>query len=80
MHDVPRSALVGRAREREAIAGALRALPTQHGAAVREGIPCVTTMTGASAAMRAIAARIEQDPEVRSLQEIHGLERAKQPR
>jgi carbamoyl-phosphate synthase large subunit len=49
-------------------------------AAVREGIPCITTMTGASAAMRAIAARIEQDPEVHSLQEIHGLERAKQPR
>ena len=41
-------------------------------AAVRHGIPCVTTMTGASAAVRAIAARSEGDAEVRSLQEIHG--------
>ncbi|HEX3324315.1 MAG TPA: carbamoyl-phosphate synthase large subunit [Solirubrobacterales bacterium] len=49
-------------------------------AAVRHGIPCVTTMTGASAAVRAIAAKIEGDGEVRSLQEIHGSERAKQPR
>jgi carbamoyl-phosphate synthase large subunit len=49
-------------------------------AAVRHGIPCVTTMTGATAAVRAIAANIEGDSEVRSLQEIHGLERAKQPR
>jgi carbamoyl-phosphate synthase large subunit len=49
-------------------------------AAVRHGIPCVTTMTGASAAARAIAANIEGDSDVRSLQEIHGLERAKQPR
>jgi len=48
-------------------------------AAVRHGVPCVTTMTGASAAVRAIAAGIESDPKVRSLQEIHGLERAKQP-
>ena len=38
--DIPRSALVGRAREREAIAGALRALPTQQGAVVAlEGEP-----------------------------------------
>ncbi|MFL5901711.1 MAG: carbamoyl-phosphate synthase large subunit, partial [Solirubrobacterales bacterium] len=49
-------------------------------AAVRHNIPCVTTMTGASAAVRAIAAKIEGDADVRSLQEIHGLERAKQPR
>ncbi len=49
-------------------------------AAVRHGIPCVTTMTGASAAVRAIAANIEGDSDVRSLQEIHGLERAKQSR
>jgi carbamoyl-phosphate synthase large subunit len=49
-------------------------------AAVRHGIPCVTTMTGASAAVRAIAADIEGDSDVRSLQEIHGLQRAKQPR
>jgi carbamoyl-phosphate synthase large subunit len=48
-------------------------------AAVRHGIPCVTTMTGATAAVRAIAAKIEGDPDVQSLQEIHGLERAKQP-
>ncbi len=49
-------------------------------AAVRHNVPCVTTMTGASAAVRAIAAKIEGDSEVRSLQEIHGLERAKQAR
>ena len=48
-------------------------------AAVRHGIPCVTTMTGATAAVRAIAAKIEGDPDVQSLQEIHGLERTKQP-
>jgi carbamoyl-phosphate synthase large subunit len=40
-------------------------------AAVRHEIPCVTTMTGASAAARAIAARISAEAEVRSLQEIH---------
>jgi carbamoyl-phosphate synthase large subunit len=40
-------------------------------AAVRHEIPCVTTMTGASAAARAIAARIAGEAEVRSLQEIH---------
>jgi len=49
-------------------------------AAVRHDVPCVTTMTGATAAVRAIAAKIEGDAEVRSLQEIHGMERAKQPR
>jgi len=49
-------------------------------AAVREGIPCVTTMTGASAAVRAIAAQREREAEVRSLQEIHGSTRAAQPR
>jgi len=49
-------------------------------AAVRHNVPCVTTMTGASAAVRAIAAKIEGDSDVRSLQEIHGLERAKQTR
>ena len=42
-------------------------------AAVRHGIPCVTTMTGASAAVRAIAAQKERAAEVRSLQEIHGI-------
>jgi carbamoyl-phosphate synthase large subunit len=49
-------------------------------AAVRHDVPCVTTMTGATAAVRAIAAKIEGDSDVRSLQEIHGLERAKQAR
>ncbi|HKH64373.1 MAG TPA: carbamoyl-phosphate synthase large subunit [Solirubrobacterales bacterium] len=48
-------------------------------AAVRQGIPCVTTMTGATAAARAIAAGKEVDTEVRSLQEIHaGTVRAAQ--
>ena len=42
-------------------------------AAVRHGIPCVTTMTGATAAARAIAAGAEGDAEVRSIQEIHGF-------
>jgi carbamoyl-phosphate synthase large subunit len=42
-------------------------------AAVRHEIPCVTTMTGATAAARAIAARKAGEAEVRSLQEIHGL-------
>jgi carbamoyl-phosphate synthase large subunit len=42
-------------------------------AAVRHGIPCVTTMTGASAAARAIfAARSAARSEPRSLQELHG--------
>jgi carbamoyl-phosphate synthase large subunit len=41
-------------------------------AAVRQGIPCVTTMTGATAAARAIAAAKQGDADVRSLQEIHG--------
>jgi carbamoyl-phosphate synthase large subunit len=49
-------------------------------AAVRQGIPCVTTMTGASAAVRAIAAKVAGEADVRSLQAIHGMERAKQPR
>src|SRR5690606_29151757 len=40
-------------------------------AAVRQGLPCVTTMTGATAAVRAIAAQHAADAEVRSLQEIH---------
>jgi carbamoyl-phosphate synthase large subunit len=48
-------------------------------AAVRHGIPCVTTMTGASAAVRAIAAQKQGEAEVRSLQEIHDV-RAQQPR
>ncbi len=42
-------------------------------AAVRGDIPCVTTMTGASAAVRAIAAKKERGAEVLSLQEIHKI-------
>jgi carbamoyl-phosphate synthase large subunit len=49
-------------------------------AAVRHGIPCVTTMTGASAAARAIAAQKQGEPSVLSLQEVHGRARAEQPR
>jgi carbamoyl-phosphate synthase large subunit len=50
-------------------------------AAVRQGIPCVTTMTGATAAARAIAAAKQEDADVRSLQEIHGTATgAPQPR
>jgi len=41
-------------------------------AAVRHGIPCVTTMTGASAAVRAIFAVRTHGAEPRSLQELHG--------
>ncbi|MGH2994600.1 MAG: carbamoyl-phosphate synthase large subunit [Solirubrobacterales bacterium] len=40
-------------------------------AAVRRGIPCLTTMTGASAAARAIFAQRAEAAEVRSLQEMH---------
>jgi carbamoyl-phosphate synthase large subunit len=42
-------------------------------AAIRYGIPSMTTLTGASAAVRAIAARINGTGEVKSLQELHGL-------
>ncbi len=40
-------------------------------AAVRQGIPCITTMTGATAAARAIAAGNQDGAEVHSIQEIH---------
>jgi carbamoyl-phosphate synthase large subunit len=40
-------------------------------ASVRHGIPCVTTMTGASAAARAIFAQRDHAAEPRSLQELH---------
>jgi carbamoyl-phosphate synthase large subunit len=40
-------------------------------AAVRHGVPCVTTMTGASAAVRAIAARRANGHDLRCLQELH---------
>ncbi len=43
-------------------------------AATRRGIPCITTMTGASAAVRAIGAHREET-DVRSLQELHGAAR-----
>jgi carbamoyl-phosphate synthase large subunit len=45
-------------------------------AAVRHGIPCITTMTGATAAARAIAAGRQGEAEVRSIQEIHGAVRS----
>jgi carbamoyl-phosphate synthase large subunit len=41
-------------------------------AAVARGIPCITTMSGASAAQRAIRARRSAEPPVVSLQELHG--------
>jgi carbamoyl-phosphate synthase large subunit len=47
--------------------------------AVREGIPCITTMTGATAAARAIAAGQFDAAPVRSLQEIHADESAESP-
>jgi carbamoyl-phosphate synthase large subunit len=40
-------------------------------AAIEGGIPCITTMTGASAAVRAIGATRSVSPTVRSLQELH---------
>jgi carbamoyl-phosphate synthase large subunit len=40
-------------------------------AAVARGIPCITTMTGASAAQRAILALRTGEAPVRSLQELH---------
>ena len=41
-------------------------------AAIARGIPCITTMSGGIAAARAISAARRGDPEVVSLQEIHG--------
>ena len=43
-------------------------------AATRRGIPCITTMTGASAAARAIGAQRAAGVEVISLQELHAGE------
>ena len=40
-------------------------------AAVRHGLPCLTTMTGASAAARAIFAHQQGEADVRALQELH---------
>src|SRR3954453_22120298 len=45
-------------------------------AAVGRGIPCITTMTGATAAQRGIRALQLGEPEVRSLQELHEAARA----
>jgi len=42
-------------------------------AAIRHGIPSITTLTGASAAVRAMAARANGSGEVKSLQELHGI-------
>ena len=44
-------------------------------AAVKHGIPSITTMTAATAAVRAIASGGGIDDEVRSLQEIHAAAR-----
>jgi carbamoyl-phosphate synthase large subunit len=41
-------------------------------AAIGRGVPCITTMSGASAAQRAIRASRSGDTEVISLQELHG--------
>jgi carbamoyl-phosphate synthase large subunit len=40
-------------------------------AAVGRGIPCITTMSGASAAQRAVRARRNRQLDVTSLQELH---------
>jgi carbamoyl-phosphate synthase large subunit len=40
-------------------------------AAVGRGVPCITTMSGASAAQRAIRASRSGETEVISLQELH---------
>jgi carbamoyl-phosphate synthase large subunit len=45
-------------------------------AAVRAGVPCITTMTGASAVARAIHAIRARGAEPRSLQELHGMDRS----
>jgi carbamoyl-phosphate synthase large subunit len=45
-------------------------------AAIARGIPCITTMTGASAAVRAISAR-RAEGEVRSLQELHQMDKTR---
>jgi carbamoyl-phosphate synthase large subunit len=49
-------------------------------AAVARGVPCITTMSGASAAQRAIRARRAGEPEVTSLQELHRHDPVEQPR
>jgi carbamoyl-phosphate synthase large subunit len=49
-------------------------------AATRKGVACVTTMTGASAAARAISAQRQEGSEVRSLQELHAEAAARRER
>jgi carbamoyl-phosphate synthase large subunit len=46
-------------------------------AAIARGIPCITTMSGASAAQRAIRAGRGGDGEVRSLQELHQMDQTR---
>jgi carbamoyl-phosphate synthase large subunit len=48
-------------------------------AAIGRGIPCITTMSGASAAQRAIRAARAGESSVVSLQELHGLPGATLP-
>jgi carbamoyl-phosphate synthase large subunit len=45
-------------------------------AAVARRVPCITTLAGGVAAARAIAAARQREPEVLSLQEVHGPARA----
>jgi carbamoyl-phosphate synthase large subunit len=40
-------------------------------AAARSGIPCITTLQGAFAAVQGIEAALRGEPEPRSLQELH---------
>ena len=47
--------------------------------AIGRGIPCITTMSGASAAQRAIRAGRAGEGSVTSLQELHGLPGASLP-
>jgi carbamoyl-phosphate synthase large subunit len=49
-------------------------------AAVLAGIPCVTTLAGAIAALRGIEALLEGGGEPRSIQEYHALAKAAAPR
>ena len=44
-------------------------------AAIRQGIPCLTTMTGATAAARAMSAQSDGVGALRSLQELHSIGR-----
>jgi carbamoyl-phosphate synthase large subunit len=48
-------------------------------AAVKRGIPCLTTLSGGLAAARAIAAARKGEPEVLALQEVHGTRRPPAP-